>query len=106
MAKIDGKPVDPKRYATRVTNAKKIIAKMDPEAKKKIAQMYSKPTQTPKPIAKKTTPKMPGMGPISNLGNAQKDAMDKLTKEREAWAKKHNGAWPTDAQLMKSRKSK
>ena len=31
-----------------------------------------KPTQTPKPIAKKTTPKMPGMGPVAKVASKAK----------------------------------
>jgi hypothetical protein len=31
-----------------------------------------KPTQTPKPIAKKTTPKMPGMGPTTRVASKAK----------------------------------
>jgi hypothetical protein len=31
-----------------------------------------KPTQTPKPIAKKTTPKMPGMGPVAKVASKPK----------------------------------
>ena len=42
MPKINGKPVDPKAYALRITNAKKIIAKADPAVKRKIAEMYPK----------------------------------------------------------------
>ncbi len=41
MPKINGKPVDPKVYAKRVTGAKKVLAKTDPSVKTKIAEMYS-----------------------------------------------------------------
>jgi hypothetical protein len=67
MPKINGKPVDPKAYALRITNAKKIIAKTDPAVKRKIAEMYpkvakkasspkAKPSGTPKAsVPKKKT---------------------------------------------------
>jgi hypothetical protein len=42
MPKINGKPVDPKVYAKRVTEAKRILAKTDPAVKRKIAEMYPK----------------------------------------------------------------
>jgi hypothetical protein len=66
MPKINGKPVDPKAYAVRVTNAKKTLAKMDPAVKRKIAEMYPKITKeqivkkalSPKPIKKGPNPKL------------------------------------------------
>jgi hypothetical protein len=36
----------------------------------------------------------------------QEDALKKLIKEREAYAKAHKGNWPSDEQLMKARKKK
>ena len=39
-----------------------------------------KPTQTPKPIAKKITPKMPGMGPVARVASKAKPTpMPKFT---------------------------
>ena len=73
MPKINGKNIDPKVYAKRVTEAKKKVASMDPEVKQKIKEMYPKvtkeaivkkalsakkstPSLTAKPVAKKATP--------------------------------------------------
>ena len=42
MPKINGKPVDPKAYSKRVTEAKKTLARTSPEVKRKIAEMYPK----------------------------------------------------------------
>jgi hypothetical protein len=66
MPKINGKPVDPKAYAARVTNAKKILARTSPEVKRKIAEMYPKVSNkdivkkalSPKPIKKGPNPKL------------------------------------------------
>ena len=53
------------------------------------------------PAKKITTP----LGPKSNsLASAQEKAMKQLMAEREAYAKKHGGNYPSDAELMKSRK--
>lgn len=41
----------------------------------------------------------------NQLANDQKKALDNLMKERELYAKKHNGSWPSDAQLQAARKS-
>ena len=51
MPKINGKPVDPKAYAKRVTQAKKTVASMDPSVKRKIAEMY--PSFPTKQLTKK-----------------------------------------------------
>jgi hypothetical protein len=81
MPKINGKNIDPKVYAKRVTQAKKAIAAMDPAVKQRLKEMYpsvnvkktigegltrkatnavkakkSTPSPTAKPVAKKTTP--------------------------------------------------
>jgi hypothetical protein len=40
MPKINGKPVDPKAYAARMTQAKKKVASMDPAAKAKLKEFY------------------------------------------------------------------
>jgi hypothetical protein len=73
MPKINGKNIDPKVYAKRVTQAKKAVAAMDPEVKQRIKDMYPKvtkqaivkkalsakkstPSLTAKPIVTKTTP--------------------------------------------------
>ncbi len=73
MPKINGKNIDPKVYAKRVTQAKKAVAAMDPEVKQRIKDMYPKvtkeaivkkalspkkltPSSTAKPIVKKATP--------------------------------------------------
>ena len=66
MPKINGKNIDPKVYAKRVTEAKKKVASMDPEVKQRIKDMYPKVTKeaivkkalapkksTPSPAAKK-----------------------------------------------------
>jgi len=42
MPKINGKNIDPKVYAKRVTQAKKTVAAMDPAVKAKIKDMYPK----------------------------------------------------------------
>ena len=91
MAKINGNPVDPKNYAARVTNAKKIIAKTDPETKKKIAQMYSKATPTPKP---KATAKPVVKVPVMN----SKKIQDMLTGKTPVLL---NGKKPKNAQELK-----
>jgi hypothetical protein len=73
MPKINGKNIDPKVYAKRVTEAKKKVASMDPEVKQKIKEMYPKvtkeaivkkalsakkstPSLTAKPVVTKATP--------------------------------------------------
>jgi hypothetical protein len=66
MPKINGRLVDPKVYAKRVTAAKKTLAKIDPELKKEIAQMYPKTTKeqivkkqlSPKPKVSASKPSM------------------------------------------------
>ena len=40
MPKINGKPVDPKAYAARMTQAKKKIASIDPATKAKLKEFY------------------------------------------------------------------
>ena len=40
MPKINGKNIDPKVYAKRVTQAKKAVAAMDPAVKQKLKEMY------------------------------------------------------------------
>jgi hypothetical protein len=40
MPKINGKNIDPKVYAKRVTQAKKAIAAMDPAVKQRLKEMY------------------------------------------------------------------
>jgi len=40
MPKINGKPVDPKAYAARMTQAKKKIASLDPATKMKLKEFY------------------------------------------------------------------
>ena len=81
MPKINGKNIDPKVYAKRVTQAKKAVAAMDPAVKQKLKEMYppidkkkiigggltsktinavrakkAAPKPTAKPIVKKATP--------------------------------------------------
>ena len=93
MPKINGKPVDPKAYAARVTNAKKIIAKMDPETKRKMPGMgptakvaARKPTQTPK--------SKPAPGPKFN----SKKIQDMLTGKTPVLL---NGKKPKTAEELK-----
>lgn len=40
MPKINGKPVDPKAYAARMTQAKKKVASVDPAVKAKLKEFY------------------------------------------------------------------
>jgi hypothetical protein len=51
MPKINGKAVDPKAYAKRLTSAKKAVEKIDPSVKRKIAEMY--PNTSTKILSKK-----------------------------------------------------
>ena len=63
MPKINGKPIDPKAYAKRLTEAKKTLARTSPEVKRKIAEMY--PKITSKDIVKKAlSPKAIKKGPL------------------------------------------
>jgi len=50
----------------------------------------------PNPKIKTTPPPSPMAGPVA--------AMNKLITEREAYAKAHGGRYPSDEELMKSRK--
>ena len=81
MPKINGKNIDPKVYAKRVTQAKKAVAAMDPAVKQRLKEMYpsvnvkktigegltrkatnavkakkSTPSLTAKPVVTKATP--------------------------------------------------
>jgi hypothetical protein len=66
MPKINGKPVDPKAYAARMTQAKKKIASIDPATKMKLKEFYPKINNkdivkkalSPKPIKKGPNPKL------------------------------------------------
>ena len=64
MAKINGKNIDPKAYAARVTQAKKTVAKMDPTVKAKLKEYYPKITK--KDIAKQM------IGPSTSLSDLEK----------------------------------
>ena len=88
MAKINGKNIDPKAYAARVTQAKKIIAKTDPELKRKIAQMYPKVTKeqiankmlNPKKATPKVATKSPPRPPAKLTPKATTKPKPKVTK--------------------------
>ena len=58
------------------------------------------PKPTPKPTIKVTPKATPKPSPMS----AQVKAMNNLIAERQAYAKAHGGNYPSDEQLMKSRK--
>jgi hypothetical protein len=66
MPKINGKPVDPKAYAKRVTSAKKTLAQTSPEIARKLIENYPKISNkdiikkaiSPKPIKKGPNPKL------------------------------------------------
>jgi hypothetical protein len=51
---------------------------------------------------------MPGKAQPSTSAEQKKqaEALKKLMKEREAYAKANKGNWPSDEQLMKARKKK
>ena len=70
MPKINGKSIDPKVYAARVTNAKKVIAKTDPELKRKIAQMYPKVSN--KDVVKKALSPKPTTRKMTSVPSAKK----------------------------------
>ena len=72
MPKINGKPVDPKVYAKRLTEVKKILARTDPELKRKIVEMYPKISK--EQIAKKISPK-----PKTSRGTTKPAPMPKVT---------------------------
>jgi hypothetical protein len=88
MPKVNGKPVDPKAYAVRVTNAKKTLAKMDPAVKRKIAEMYPK-------VAKKTSsPKAKPSGTPKVSVPKKKTLDDFLTKGKRPPIKLKPGLKP------------
>jgi hypothetical protein len=66
MPKINGNSIDPKAYATRMTQAKKKIASIDPATKAKLKEFYPnisnknivKKALSPKPIKKGPNPKL------------------------------------------------
>ena len=78
------------------------MAAMNPRVAAYKASIAKKPT--PAPVAKKVPVPAP-TGKKTPMPNPT-TAMAALIKEREAYAKSHGGNWPSDEQLMKSRKKK
>jgi hypothetical protein len=109
MPKINGKNIDPKVYAKRVTQAKKVIGNMDPELKAKIAQMYPKVTKeqiakkqlspkkaTPK-VNMKVTPK-PTAKPKATKKPLTKSEQDFISGQKlKAKITKKTGVYPNTA---------
>ena len=81
MPKINGKNIDPKVYAKRVTQAKKTVAAMDPAVKAKIKDMY------PKKAAPKATVTPKATGSMRKPSTVVKPK-EQIIKERAAAAKR------------------
>ena len=73
MPKVNGKNIDPKVYAKRVTQAKKTVAAMDPAVKAKIKDMYPKVTKE-SIVNKALSPKAPtrAVGTMRKLSDVTK----------------------------------
>jgi hypothetical protein len=86
MPKINGKPVDPKAYAARLTEAKKTLARTSPEVKRKIAEMYPKISN--KDIVKKAlSPKAIKKGPMPIASEKKKSGATKVKSPSTATPK-------------------
>ena len=81
MPKINGKNIDPKVYAKRVTQAKKTVAAIDPAVKAKIKDMY------PKKAAPKATATPKATGSMRKPSTVVKPK-EQIIKERAAAAMK------------------
>ncbi len=99
MPKVNGKPVDPKAYAVRVTNAKKTLAKTDPAVKRKIAEMY--PNVAKKMVAKKAlnAKKSPPSTPKAQVPK-KKTLDDFLLKGKRPPIKPGQKKLPSDADVI------
>ena len=88
MAKINGKNIDPKAYAARVTKAKQTVARMDPAVKAKLKEIYPKVTKqsiankalNPKKAAPKVATKSPPRPPAKLTPNATTKPKPKVTR--------------------------
>lgn len=111
MPKINGKPVDPKAYSKRVTEAKKTLARTSPEVKRKIAEMYPKvngkdivnKALSPKPIKKGPKPMGPNKKKAMPAPGSDNDPVTKALKfflgDKSKPSGKKNGPKPRGVKL-------